>query len=57
MIFLRSVNYDNVKAVSKTGQITNFSREASQELINLSTSSLFNGPLYIGMAWVYLLAI
>ena len=35
IFLLGSANYDNVNAVSKSGQITNFSRVVSQELINL----------------------
>ena len=41
IFLLRSANYDNVNAVSKSGQIINISREVSQELINLFTSSFF----------------
>jgi len=35
IFLLKSVNYDNVNAISKIDQITNFSREALQEFVIL----------------------
>ena len=50
IFLLSSENYDNVNAASESSQITNFSRNVLQELVNLFTSSSLVVFFYIDMA-------